>query len=78
MLQTSPAVQAFPSSQAVPLLTSINTHPVSGLQESTVQGLLSLQAIGVPKQFPLLQTSSEVHAFPSLQELPFVETICPL
>ena len=72
LLQTSPVVQAFPSSQAVPLLTSINTHPVSGSQESTVQGLLSLQAIGVPIQLPLLQTSPVVQAFPSSQAVPLL------
>ena len=49
-----------------------------GSQESTVQGLLSLQAIGVPIQFPLLQTSSVVQASPSLQEFPVLPTITPL
>ena len=37
LLQTSPVVQASPSSQG--LLLNVNVHPLSGSQESVVQGL---------------------------------------
>jgi hypothetical protein len=39
-------VQAFPSSQAFVLF--VNTQPVAGLHESSVQTLPSLQATGAP------------------------------
>ena len=42
----SPVVQGLPSSQAFVLLA--NTHPVAGLQESSVQPLLSLHTIPDP------------------------------
>ena len=43
--QTSPVVQRLLSVHVAVLL--VNTHPDAGLQESFVQGLLSLQVIGV-------------------------------
>ena len=69
-------VQASPSSQE--LLLKINVHPLSGSQESVVQGFPSLQTTGVPAQFPLLQASSVVQASPSSQGFPLVGTITPL
>jgi hypothetical protein len=43
------------------------------VHESSVQGLLSLQSIAVPSQFPPLQASLVVHASPSLHDVPFAE-----
>jgi peptidoglycan hydrolase-like protein with peptidoglycan-binding domain len=66
--QTSPVVQAFPSLHGLVLL--VWTQPVAGLQESSVQGLLSLQSgAGPPLQVPPPQTSPVVQAFPSSQGL---------
>jgi hypothetical protein len=64
--QTSPVVQAFPSLQTAELL--VNTQPIAGSQESSVQTLLSLQLIGVWTQLPVavLQVSV-VQALLSLQ-----------
>jgi hypothetical protein len=60
----SPIVHAFPSSQGLVLLTW--THPVAGLHESSVQGLLSSHAAGAPLlQTPPPQVSPVVQAFPS-------------
>ena len=67
-------VQAFPSSQE--LLLNVHVHPLSGSQESVVQGLLSLQTIGDPAtQLPLLQKSPVVQAFPSSQAVPLLTSI---
>jgi hypothetical protein len=64
--QTSPVVQALPSSQGAVLF--VWTQPVAGLQVSSVHGLLSLQpSAGPPTHTPPLQVSAVVHAFPSLQ-----------
>jgi hypothetical protein len=64
--QRSFAVHALPSSHAFVLFAC--THcPVAGLQESSVQTLLSLQTIGVPEHEPPEQTSPVVHSRPSLQ-----------
>jgi hypothetical protein len=61
------AVQAFPSSQAAVL--SVWTHPVAGSQESSVQGLLSLQSVAAPPvHVPLAQVSPVVQALPSSQD----------
>jgi len=47
--QASMFVQGLPSEQAVPSATGLcEQPPVAGLQESVVQGLLSLQLMGVP------------------------------
>jgi hypothetical protein len=63
--QTSPTVQALPSSQASVLL--VNTQPVAGLHVSVVHTLLSLHTVAVPgRQLPPEQTSPVVQAFPSL------------
>jgi hypothetical protein len=65
-LHASPVVHALPSLQAAALF--VWTHPVAGLQESSVQPLLSLQSsAGPPAQAPPLQVSTVVHALPSLQ-----------
>jgi len=62
--QTSPAVQALPSSQASALL--LKTQPVVVLQLSVVQRFASSQTRGGPEHAPPAQVSSVVHAFPSL------------
>jgi hypothetical protein len=65
-LQVSAVVHALPSLQANVLF--VCTHPLVGLHESSVHGLLSLQpSAGPPTQDPPLQASAVVHAFPSLQ-----------
>jgi hypothetical protein len=65
--QVSLVVQAFPSSQDAVLL--VWTQPVAGLQESSVQGLLSLQLGAAPPwHVPPPQVSPVVQAFPSLQD----------
>jgi hypothetical protein len=62
----SPTVHAFPSSQGFALFTW--THPVAGLHESSVQGLLSLQTVAAPGvQEPAAHRSPAVQAFPSSQ-----------
>jgi hypothetical protein len=62
--QVSTVVHAFPSLQATVLF--VCTHPVAALQESSVQGLLSLQpSAGPPTQAPALQTSPVVQPLPS-------------
>jgi hypothetical protein len=64
--QPSPVVQALPSSQGpVPFVYS--QRPVAELQVSLVQGLPSLQFLGVPAQTPPAQRSGLVQLFPSLQ-----------
>jgi hypothetical protein len=64
-LQASAVVQAFPSLHAAVLF--VWTQPVAGLQESSVQPLLSLQSrAGPPTHTPPLHASAIVHAFPSL------------
>jgi hypothetical protein len=60
------AVQKLPSSQDAVLF--VWTHPVAGSQESSVQGLLSLQSVaGPPAHAPLAQVSPVVQALPSSQ-----------
>lgn len=59
-------VQAFLSSQPAELFVYV--HPVAGLHASVVHGLLSLQVIVDPLQFPLEHESPVVHALLSLQE----------
>jgi hypothetical protein len=62
-------VQALPSLQGS--LFGVWTHPLAGLQESVVHGLLSLQTIGVPAQVPLVHLSPEVQALLSLHGVLF-------
>jgi hypothetical protein len=58
-------VQAFPSLHGAVLF--VWTQPVDGLQESSVQGLLSLQSGATPPwHVPPPHVSFVVHAFPSL------------
>src|SRR6266849_184134 len=65
-LQVSLVVQALPSLQG--LVLWVCTQPVTGLQLSSVQTLLSLQlAAGPPTHAPAAQVSLVVQAFPSLQ-----------
>ena len=59
----SPVVHALPSVQGSEF--GVLAHPVVGLQESSVQALLSLQLTATPAQAPPLQMSPEVHALPS-------------
>ena len=73
--QTSPTVQAFPSSQAKVLF--VKTHPVAGMQVSVVHTFPSLQTrVPAPGlQLPPPQVSPVVQAFPSLHEtVLFVKT----
>ena len=50
-------------------VVSVKTHPVAGLQLSTVHTLLSLQTTVVPgRQVPAWHESPVVQALPSLQE----------
>ena len=66
-VQWSEPVQALPSVQALALLF-VKTHPVAGLQESSVQLLPSLQgSAGPPVQTVAAHTSFVVHLLPSLQ-----------
>jgi hypothetical protein len=61
-------VQALPSSHGAVLLAK--AQPKVGLQESSVQGLLSLQTIGDPAlHVPPPQVPPLVQAFPSSQGL---------
>ena len=50
--QVSPLVHLLPSSQA--LLLGTNEQPLTGLQLSSVQTLLSSHTIGVPPQTPVV------------------------
>jgi hypothetical protein len=68
-MQASPDVQALPSLKVL-VLSLVNTQPEVGLQESSVQGLLSLQTSALPGvAVPFIQRSFVVHAFPSLYGL---------
>jgi hypothetical protein len=65
--QASPVVHAFPSLQGAVLL--VFTHPVVGLQESSVQRLLSSQSRGdEPTHSPPEQVSTVVQTSPSSQD----------
>ena len=78
--QLSFSVHALLSLQ-VPEFFGVCTHPVAGLQLSSVQALLSSQLSGVVPglQVPFSQTSPVVHAFPSLQAVEFgVKTQSPV
>src|SRR6266849_1679369 len=75
--QVSLVVQAFPSLHGLVLL--VCTQPVTGLQLSSVQTLLSLQlAAGPPTHAPAAQVSLVVQAFPSLQGLVLLMWVHPL
>lgn len=67
--QVSPVVQPLPSSHAAVLLAW--AQPVTVLQESVVQPLLSLQKVATttaePLQAPTVQVSPVVQAFKSSQ-----------
>jgi sorbitol-specific phosphotransferase system component IIA len=64
--QVSPAVQAFPSSQAIVLF--VKTQPAVGSHVSVVHTLASSQTTAVPAwQIPPPQVSPVVQAFPSSQ-----------
>jgi hypothetical protein len=66
--QISPVVQALPSLHG--LLLFVNSQPIVGSQESSVQTLPSLQVGGgPPTQAPSAQVSLVVHALPSLHGL---------
>ena len=61
-MQASPDVQAL-LSLYVFVSSFVNTQPDAGLQESSVQGLLSLQITGEPDVgTPLIQASPDVQA----------------
>jgi hypothetical protein len=73
--QMSVCVHALPSLQGAVLL--VFTHPVAGLQLSSVQTLLSSQfGAGPPTQDPPEQVSLVVHAFPSLHVVPSAFGVC--
>ena len=61
--QTSPTVQAFPSSQGCAF--AANTHPIAVLQLSFVQSFASSQTAGVPPHVPPEHVSFAVQAFES-------------
>lgn len=63
--QVSLFVQAWPSSQELVLL--LYWQPLAGLQESSVQGLLSSQFTVVPAQLPPEHVSFVVQKLPSSQ-----------
>ena len=66
LIQASPDVQALVSLYVF-VSSFVNTHPDAGLQESSVQALLSLQITGEPDvPTPLKQASLLVQALPSL------------
>jgi hypothetical protein len=70
-VQVSVGVHAFPSLQAVPSLTATCLQPVTGSQESAVQGFWSLQFVGPPPPHePMPQLSPAVHGLPSLHAGP--------
>jgi hypothetical protein len=70
--QTSTPLHAFPSPHGVPFGTSLCWQPTAGTQVSVVHGLLSLQSGAVPAVHePSWQVSTPLHAFPSLQDVPF-------
>jgi hypothetical protein len=71
--QTSPLVQALPSSHGAVLFSY--WQPAVGLQLSSVQALPSSQSSAVPSQVPPAHVSPVVHALPSLQlDVLFVNT----
>jgi hypothetical protein len=75
--QESFSVHGLPSSQEVPALASTCFTPVVASQLSTVQGLPSLVATGVPVQEPeLLHASAVVHALLSLQAVLTGSFVC--
>ena len=57
--QVSDCVQAFPSSQAVPLASVVWTQPVAGLQLSAVQGLPSSHEMLALEQAPPAQVPAD-------------------
>ncbi len=68
----SPTVHAEPSLH-VWVSSFVKTQPLAGLHVSTVHGLPSLQASGVPAmQVVPLQVSAPLHTFPSEQPVPGV------
>jgi hypothetical protein len=75
--QWSLVVHALPSLQAAVL--SLWTHPVAGLQESSVHTSPSLQlGAGPPTQLPPEHLSAVVHALPSSQDSVLFECVQPL
>jgi hypothetical protein len=67
LAQWSPPVQAFPSVHVF-VLSFVNTQPMAGAQESSVQLLPSSQtSAGPPVQVLPAQTSLVVHLLPSSQ-----------
>jgi hypothetical protein len=71
-VQNSPLVQNSPSSQGRPFAAdALWTHPVAGLQESTVHAFPSLQTmVEAGVQIPAWHVSPVVQASPSLQTAP--------
>jgi hypothetical protein len=74
--QVSPVVQALPSLHDAVLF--VCTHPVAGLQESSVHPFESLQFAAAPAtHVPELHVSPTVHALPSLHATAFSATQTP-
>src|SRR5581483_4975712 len=72
----STPLQTLLSPHAVPSLSVRCWHAASGLQESVVHGLLSLQSIGKPPwQRPATHVSPCVQAFASSQPVPSGDTV---
>jgi len=76
--QWSAFVQMLPSSQVVPFVAgACEQVPVPVLQVSTVQGLRSLQLMGVPPaQAPAWQVSLPLQRFPSGHGVPSATATC--
>ena len=70
-LQTSPVVQALPSSQEAVL--SVCVQPVAGVAGvvGAAVAVVAVRAAAPPTQTPPLQVSAVVQALPSVQLVPF-------
>src|SRR5689334_15902762 len=74
--QASPTVQPSPSLHGA--MFGVCTHPVIGLQVSSVQTSLSLQSIGIPAQTVAAQVSPLVHLLPSSHGAAFGRWVQPV
>jgi hypothetical protein len=75
-LQVSAPLQTLGSAQDVPACTGAWATPVCGLQESVVQGLLSVVETAVPAQAPEVHWSFVVQALASEQTVPSATGVC--
>jgi hypothetical protein len=76
--QLSAPLQTVPSRQGVPLATGVFEQPKTGLQESVVQTLLSLQLSAVPAvHTPAWQLSAPLQTLPSRHAVPLSTAVLP-